>query len=56
MAYGGTDEDRFDSCEVVTFGNRRLIKGSGGNDTRKHAALAMARYRERREVDSPPET
>jgi hypothetical protein len=54
--YGGTDETRFDSCEVVTFGNRRLIKGSGGNDARKHAALIMGQYRERREVDSPPET
>lgn len=55
--YGRTDEARFDPCKVVTFGNRRLIKDCNGrDDARNWAANEMSRYRQRRAVDSPPET
>ncbi len=42
-------DPRFDNCQVITFGNRSLIKGKCcGNDKREKVAIAMARYRKQR--------
>ena len=53
--YGRVPEERYERCQVVTFGDRRLIPGKPcGNEARTEVAHTMARFRERRmTVDTP---
>ena len=51
--YARVPEARYGRCQVVTFGDRRLIPGNPcGNEARTEVARAMANFRERR-VDTP---